>query len=357
VTAAQNDNSIVIYGSAPNRILKLAASSNGECDTIPQNIWTDLLNCLQEVHPIAKTGKKGFAEYLRSKGPPSIRNLPFTKVLQLVRTATGRGILARQQKMVCSVEINVPVKKTNNTAKKPLDDATFSKITAEVVKFVAKCNGRSQIGAVSSYLDRRGFIRYLKERGGVKSCLEEMSAFEFEHDGNNGLYVVLKVLKDASIKQEIFDFIRSYQGRMQIGTLGEYLRKKGTLDKLRPLGGLKEYLKASGCFAIEQEKSSVYVRISGDQRTNDIQQGEETDSSDDLDFDQLREEFVQATEDCKSNGDATGEAAANNILLSSSPWSPSAFDSSTNAVDLCQHLIQRNVSHSFPEEVIMWNYG
>jgi len=65
-------------------------------------------------------------------------------------------------------------------------------ICKEVVTFLKSHSGRAQIGSLSNHLQRKNLMNVLREFGGLKKFLIHQNICDFETDGNNGLYALLK---------------------------------------------------------------------------------------------------------------------------------------------------------------------
>lgn len=93
-----------VEGEKPNRIIFPPQGSFGGADpnhprdNYPSVWWKTLHQFFMEVHPVAHTGRYGFAIYLKEKGPPEVRDMPLGTITEMVQMALDRQLLMYNKK-------------------------------------------------------------------------------------------------------------------------------------------------------------------------------------------------------------------------------------------------------------------
>jgi len=216
---------------------------SGPLTTTFSIVWDDVIQFLQSVHPISKTGRFGFAEFLRERGPASIKGIALAKMAQLVQQAVNQQLL-KFDKNILSTNIEYLGTKDSDSELNILN----------CIEQVLTQHYRVQIGGLSAVIEKRGFMPHVKAKGGMKTYIQSIGTYQLDKDNNNGLWVVhkqpIKVL-NAYVKQH---------GSVNIGTLSGFAQQVGMAAKLKTVGGLKSFMESSGLFEFESKEGGTYVK-------------------------------------------------------------------------------------------------
>lgn len=191
------DSKYVVTGNPPNRVIYMSNDIYGGIDpNEPQtkfsdSMWNTLKDFLREIHPTKKQGRYGFAEFLKDKGPATIRNEPLGLVTELVQVAIVKNLLKSTSGYVCTIGPTSDMP-SSERLDKILSKKEQDYICREVITFLRNHSGRAQIGSLSNHLQRRNLMSAIREFGGLKKFLMYQNICDFETDGNNGLYAILK---------------------------------------------------------------------------------------------------------------------------------------------------------------------
>jgi len=274
-----NDNSnFKIFGTEPKRVIYLANDVFGGVDPqkgpkkdFPDSMWNDFRQFLKEHHPVSKSGRFRFAEYVKALGPASLQGYPLAKIAQFVEVAITRKMLAFSNGVVSSIGPNGALgasainSNSANDGENPLSPEiiTMETVKNEIIRFVDS-KKKVQIGTLSNHLINKQMLGVLKSYGGLKQFIEENKICLLRKDNHNGLYVCAKQNLDSdelNFLQPIIDFLRSKNGKVNIGALSTFTKNRGLAQRFDQYGGLKRYLESVDFFELETDGTSCFVTL------------------------------------------------------------------------------------------------
>jgi len=280
LNSAVNDSSnFKIFGTEPKRVIYLANDVFGGVDPqkgpkkeFPDSMWNDFRQFLKEHHPVSKSGRFRFAEYVKAFGPASLQGYPLAKIAQFVEVAITRKLLAFSNGVVSSVGSNgvsgVPSATINSGANNgenvsSPETITLETVKSEIIRFVDS-KKKVQIGTLSNHLINKQMLPLLKTVGGLKQFIEDSKICLLRKDNHNGLYVCAKQninTDELNFLQPIIEFLRSKNGKVNIGALSTFAKNRGLAQRFDQYGGLKRYLESVDLFELETDGTSCFVTL------------------------------------------------------------------------------------------------